>query len=119
MSNTNKICKMSHLIIKRKCVECNKDFIAKSSKGVYCSKKCFKRNWRRQQKQNLVVLPKEKPIITKENLKDKHYLSIKESVIFFEISETILRRKIKENKLNYICIKNRFLFLKSDIKEVI
>ncbi|PZD76771.1 hypothetical protein [Mesonia sp. K7] len=110
---------MSHLTIKRKCTECNKDFIAKSSKGIYCSKKCFKKKWRLQQKQNSVVLTKEKPIITKEYLQNKHYLSVKESVIFFEISENILRRKIKENRLNYICLKKRFLFLKSDLIKIL
>jgi hypothetical protein len=86
---------------------------------IYCSLKCYKRNWRKQKKVNTVVIPKEKPIITKENLQNKHYLSVKEAVVFFEISENILRRKIKENKLNYVCLKNRFLFLKSDLARIL
>ncbi len=110
---------MSHLTIKTKCVVCTKEFIAKSSKGIYCSSLCFKRNYRRLLKENTVVIPKVKVVITKEHLENKHYLSIKEAVIYFEISETILRSKIKENKLNYVCLKNRFLFLKSDLKMVI
>lgn len=93
---------MSHLTIKRNCVVCNEEFIAKSSKGIYCSKICFKRNYRKLQKENTVVIPKVKPIITKEDLLSKHYLSVKEAVIFFEISEVTLRRKIKESNLNYV-----------------
>jgi hypothetical protein len=110
---------MSHLTIKTKCVVCNEEFIAKSCKGIYCSYLCFKRNYRKLQKQNTVVIPKVKPIITKENLQNKHYLSVKEAVIYFEISETILRRKITENKVNYVCLKNRFLFLKSDLLKIL
>ncbi len=111
---------MSYLSIKRKCVVCNGEFIAKSSKGVYCSKKCFKRNYRLLLlKENSVVIPKVKPIITKENLQSKKYLSVKESVVFFGISEVTLRRKIKENNLNYVCLKNRFYFLKEDLKEIL
>ena len=86
--------------------------------SIYCSKKCYKRSWRRQIKANTVVIPKKKTII-KENLQDKHYLSIKETTIFFEISEVTLRRKIKEYKLNHICLKNRFFYLKSDLKKVL
>jgi hypothetical protein len=110
---------MSHLTIKTKCVVCNEEFIAKSSKGIYCSYLCFKRNYRILQKLNTIVIPKVKVVITKENLENKHYLSVKEAVIYFEISETILRRKITENKLNYVCLKNRFLFLKSDLLKIL
>ncbi len=110
---------MSHLTIKTNCIVCTKEFTAKSSKGIYCSSLCFKRNYRRLQKQNTVVVPKVKVVITKEHLENKHYLSVKEAVIYFEISETILRRKITENKVNYVCLKNRFLFLKSDIQKFI
>ena len=111
---------MSYLSIKRKCVVCNGEFIAKSSKGIYCSKKCFKRNYRLLLlKENSVVIPKVKPIITKENLQSKKYLSVKESVVFFGVSEVTLRRKIKENNLNYVCLKNRFYFLKEDLAELI
>ncbi len=112
---------MSRLRFKRNCVECNEEFIAKTmaTTTIYCSLKCYKRNWRRQIKANTVVIPKEKPIVTKETLQHKNYLSVKESIIFFEISETVLRRKIKENKLNYVCIKNRFLFLKSDLIRIL
>ncbi|WP_219317138.1 helix-turn-helix domain-containing protein [Flavobacterium taihuense] len=109
---------MSHLQIKRNCVVCKEEFIAKSSKGIYCSIICFKRNWRKLQKENNVVIPKVKRIITKEDLLPKHYLSIKEAVVFFEISEVTLRRLIKENNLKYVCLKNRFLFLKSDLEGI-
>ena len=74
---------MSHLQINRICVVCKEEFTAKSSKGIYCSIICFKRNWRKLQKENTVVVPKVKPIITKENLQNKHYLSVKEAVVFF------------------------------------
>lgn len=110
---------MSHLSIKRKCIVCSEEFTAKSSKGIYCSKKCFKRNWRKIQKENIVIISKIKPIITKEELKSKHYLSIKEAVIFFEISEVTLRRLIKLNNLKYACLKNRFWFLKSDLARIL
>ncbi|WP_291105109.1 MULTISPECIES: helix-turn-helix domain-containing protein [unclassified Flavobacterium] len=110
---------MSHLQIKRICVVCKEEFTAKSSKGIYCSSICFKRNYRKLQKENTVVIPKVKLIITKENLQNKHYLSVKDAVVFFEISEVTLRRKIKENNLKYVSLKNRFLFLKSDLERVI
>ena len=111
--------KMSHLTIKKKCLVCNEEFTAKSSKGIYCSKICFKRNWRKQQKENIIVAPKVKPIITKDDLLSKHSLSVKEAVVFFEISEVTLRRLIKINNTKYVCLKNRFLFLKSDLEKVI
>lgn len=110
---------MSHLQIKRNCVVCKEEFIAKSSKGIYCSMICYKRNWRGLQKENTVMIPKIKSIISIEDLISKHYLSIKEAVVFFEISEVTLRRKIKENNLKYVCLKNRFLFLKSDLKKTL
>lgn len=110
---------MSHLIIKKKCVFCSEDFIAKSNKGIYCSMLCFKRNWRKLQKINNITVPKVKAIITKGDLQNKHYLTVKEAVVYFEISEVTLRRKIKENNLNYVCLKNRFLFLKSDLAKII
>jgi hypothetical protein len=109
---------MSHLTIKRNCVVCNEEFTAKSSKGIYCSMICFKRNWRKLQKENTVVIPKVKRIITKKDLLTKHYLSIKEAVVFFNISEVTLRRLIKVNNLNYVCLKNRFFFLKSDLEGI-
>ena len=54
---------MSHLTIKTNCVVCNEEFIAKSSKGIYCSSLCFKRNYKRLQKLNTIVIPKEKVVI--------------------------------------------------------
>jgi hypothetical protein len=110
---------MSHLAIKRICLVCNEEFTAKSSKGVYCSTLCFKRNWRKSQKENKILTPKIKSITTKEDLLSKHYLSIKEAVIFFEISETTLRRLIKLHDINYVCLKNRFWFLKSDLVKIL
>ena len=110
---------MSHLTIKKVCLVCKEEFTAKSSKGIYCSIICFKRNWRKLQKKNTVVIPKIKPIKTKEDLKSKHYLSVKEAVIFFEISEVTLRRLIKLNNLKYVSLKNRFLFLKLDLVKII
>jgi len=79
---------------------------------------CYKRNWRELRKENTVVIPKIKSIISKEDLNSKHYLSIKEAVVFLEISEVTLRRKIKENNLKYVCLKNRFLYLKSDLERI-
>lgn len=110
---------MSHLQINRNCVVCKEHFIAKSSKGIYCSILCFKRNWRKLQKENTIVIPKVKPILTKESLLPKHYLSVKEAVVFFEISEAILRRLTKINSLKYVCLKNRFLFLKRDLQNIL
>jgi hypothetical protein len=110
---------MSHLTIKRMCTVCNEEFIAKSSKGIYCSMLCFKRNWRKLQKENTVLIPKAKPTITKETLLNKHYLSVKEAVVFFEISEFTLRRLIKINNSKYVCLKNRFFFLKSDLTKIL
>jgi hypothetical protein len=110
---------MSHLQINRNCVVCKEHFIAKSSKGIYCSIICFKRNWRKLQKENTIIIPKVKPIFTKESLNSKHYLSVKEAVVFFEISEVTLRRLIKINNLKYVCLKNRFYFLKSDLDKII
>jgi len=100
-------------------VVCNEEFTSKSSKGIYCSKICFKRNWRKLQKEDIIVVPKVKPIITKEDLLSKHYLSVKVAVVFFEISEETLRRLIKINNTKYVCLKNRFLFLKLDLKRII
>lgn len=110
---------MSHLTIKRICIVCNEEFIAKSSKGTYCSTKCFKRNWKKQKKENVIIIPKVKPIISKDDLSSKHYLSVKEAVILFETSEVTLRRLIKLNNLKYVCLKNRFWFLKSDLVKIL
>ncbi|WP_417940967.1 helix-turn-helix domain-containing protein [Flavobacterium sp. RS13.1] len=110
---------MSHLTIKTKCVVCIEEFISKSSKGMYCSALCFKRNWRKLQKENTVIIPKVKPVIIKEDLLSKHYLSAKEAVVFFEISEATLRRLIRANNLKYVSLKNRFFFLKSDLERII
>ena len=110
---------MSHLQIKRICVVCKEEFTEKSSKGIYCSMICYKRNWRELQKENTVAILKVKPIITKEDLISKHYLSIKEAVVFFKISAVTLRRKIKEDNLKYLCLRNRFLYLKSLIQKII
>lgn len=106
---------MSHLRFKKNCVECNEEFIAKTmaKTTIYCSLKCYKRNWRRQRKDSNT--PKEKLILTKEDLCNKHYLSVKEAVIVFDISETTLRRLTTKNKVKYVCFKNRFLFLKADL----
>lgn len=68
---------MSHLQIKRNYVVCKEEFMAKSSKGIYYSMICYKRNWRELQKENTLVIPKIKPIITKEDLNSKHYQLIK------------------------------------------
>lgn len=110
---------MSHLTIKKTCIVCKEEFITKSSKGTYCSKICFKRNWRKLQRENTIIIPKIKPTLTKENLSSKHYLSIKEAVIYFEISEVTLRRLIKFNNLKYTSLKNRFWFLKSDLVRIL
>ncbi len=110
---------MSWLSVKRNCINCKEEFIAKTCSNDYCSKICYKRNWRKLQKENTIVIPKVKRVINKEDLNTKHYLSVKEAVVFFEISEVTLRRLISINNLKYVCLKNRFLFLKVDLQNVI
>ena len=107
---------MSWLSVKRICITCKEEFIAKTCCNDYCSKPCYKRNWRKLQMENTIEIPKIKRVITKEDLYSKHYLSVKEAVVFFEISEVTLRRLIKISNLKYVCLKNRFLFLKSDLE---
>lgn len=108
---------MSLIRINRKCEECNEDFIAKTISSIYCSKKCYKREYNRTKKSEQIKSPKIKIIPTIEEISTKSYLTIKEAALLYPISETTIRRAIKKDLIKAIRIGNKYVISKILLEE--
>lgn len=110
---------MSLIRIKKVCVECKEAFIAKTCATVYCSKKCYKQNWRRRKRTETPKISKEKPITKKEDLHHKTYLSINEVSLLYGISTTTIRRAIKRGQIKTIRLGIKHIILKTHLEEML
>ncbi|NLN33684.1 MAG: helix-turn-helix domain-containing protein [Flavobacteriaceae bacterium] len=110
---------MSLIRFKKVCVECKDEFIAKTCATVYCSKNCYKRSYRRRKRIETPKISTEKPIIKKEDLYHKTYLSINEVSLLYGISTTTIRRAIKRGQIKTIRLGIKHIILKTHLEEML
>ncbi|SFN09785.1 hypothetical protein SAMN05421738_106190 [Algoriella xinjiangensis] len=79
---------MSLIRIKRKCKECKEDFIAKTISSVYCSRKCYLRNYKMIKKNEIKIIQKIKIVPLLKKFLLEVMLTIKEATLLYPIFET-------------------------------
>jgi len=111
----------SNIRVTKRCVECDSEFLARTTVTKYCSKKCNTKNYkdkvRLAKKSNMRIkeLPTVDTLIVQE-IKMKEYLSIKEVVTLIGVSRMSVYRYIKSGQLSSAKIGGRVLIPKTAIE---
>ncbi|MDY3520587.1 helix-turn-helix domain-containing protein [Riemerella anatipestifer] len=119
----------SNIRVNRLCKHCGKTFIAKTFKTQFCSHSCNSRDYKLREKakkleeskneyQSDLKISRLKATTNNfdlEELKAKTYLNIKETCILIGMSDSTIRKFIKEGKLKTIRLGKKHLVLKSQI----
>lgn len=86
--------------IKRKCLICGQEFMAKTIKSVYCSKQCLNKAYKRRKKEEMINLKLDE--IVKGIPKDQYYIKVSEAYAMFGISRFTLYRAIHKGTITHI-----------------
>ncbi len=109
----------SNIRIKKNCVLCGKLFIAKTLSTKCCGNACAKRLYKRKKKEEQIekaLLDSANPIKAPESrLNEREYLSVTECVNLFGVSESTVRRLIREDLIPFIRIKRRIVINKKGV----
>lgn len=112
----------SNIKLQRVCEYCNKVFIAKTTVTRFCSHTCNSRNYKKNQRDSKVIHAKEelkqKVLCNSDytlQLNCKPYLTIKETCLLLNISDTTLRKLIKTGQLKTYRVGIKHIIRKSDI----
>tara|TARA_B100000809_G_scaffold143232_1_gene140764 strand:+ start:1332 stop:1631 length:300 start_codon:yes stop_codon:yes gene_type:complete len=91
----------SNIRIKKNCVLCGKLFIAKTLSTKCCGNTCSRRLYKKKKKEEQIekaLLDSSNPIKAPESrLNKRGFLSVTECVNLFGVSESTIRRLIREN----------------------
>lgn len=122
----------SNIRINRICKHCGETFVAKTFKTQFCSHSCNSRDYKLREKakkleqskkeyHNNLKISKLKPKgdFDLEELKTKAYLSIAETCVLVGMSDSTIRKFIKEGRLKTIRLGKKHLILKSQIDNLI
>lgn len=112
-----------NLKIKRICAWCGKEFIAQKTTTACCSKQCANALYKKRKRDeaiktnNQIVEKKieEKPI---ERIKDKPFLTITETAIYFGVTRPTVYGYINRGELKVIRLSFKYLLKKADIDEL-
>ncbi len=102
----------SNIEITLKCIHCKRDFIAKTTKTRYCSKRCNATHYKRLQMDEKIIAARDRSRIPKE---DRTWLSIPETAFALGVSERTIFRLMRKVKLIPIRIGRRVIIPKSEI----
>ena len=112
----------SNLEIIRICENCGKEFTAKTTKTRYCSHKCnsahYKAKRRAKKIEESVIQTKQQKDIPIEELKQKPFLSISETMTILGISRRTVYRMIQRKEIGYTKVGNRTIIRRSDIDKL-
>ena len=118
----------SNIRINRICKHCGEVFVAKTFKTQFCSHSCNSKDYKKREKIRRMEESKEEyksdlknsksQSINMEELKSKIYLSIAEVCLLVGMSDSTIRKFVKEGRLKTIRLGKKHLILKSQIENL-
>ena len=118
----------SNIRINRICKHCGEVFVAKTFKTQFCSHSCNSKDYKKREKIRRMEEFKEEyksnlknsksQSMNMEELKSKIYLSIAEVCLLVGMSDSTIRKFVKEGKLKTIRLGKKHLILKSQIEDL-
>ena len=118
----------SNIRINRICKYCGEVFVAKTFKTQFCSHSCNSKDYKKREKIRRMEESQEEyksnlknsksQSMNMEELKSKIYLSIAEVCLLVGMSDSTVRKFVKEGKLKTIRLGKKHLILKSQIENL-
>jgi len=112
----------SNIRIEKVCNHCGVVFIAKTTVTKYCSDKCAKRAYKaRKRTEKLQQVPnvdRQQATYNKNNISDKHFLSISEVCSLLGASRMTLYRQIKKGNITVAKLGGRTIIKRSEIDKL-
>ena len=118
----------SNIRINRICKYCGEVFVAKTFKTQFCSHSCNSKDYKKREKIRKIEESKEEyksdlknsksESMNMEELKSKIYLSIAEVCLLIGMSDSTIRKFVKEGRLKTIRLGKKHLILKSQIEDL-
>jgi len=118
----------SNIRINRICKHCGEVFVAKTFKTQFCSHSCNSKDYKKREKIRKIEESQEEyksdlknsksQSMNMEELKSKIYLSIAEVCLLVGMSDSTIRKFVKEGKLKTIRLGKKHLILKSQIENL-
>ena len=115
----------SNIRINRICKYCGEVFVAKTFKTQFCSHSCNSKDYKKREKIRKIEESQEEyksdlknsksQSMNMEELKSKIYLSIAEVCLLVGMSDSTIRKFVKEGRLKTIRLGKKHLILKSQI----
>lgn len=110
----------SNIRIEKKCFFCGSTFIARTTVTKHCSNSCAKKAYKARKRQ--AKIDKATQTVKEEDfsptIKDKEFLSIKESSLLLGVSRWTIYRLIEKELLNSKKIGRRVIIKKVDIEKL-
>lgn len=118
----------SNIRINKICKHCGEVFVAKTFKTQFCSHSCNSKDYKKREKIRKIEESKEEyksdlknsksQSMNMEELKSKIYLSIAEVCLLVGMSDSTIRKFVKEGRLKTIRLGKKHLILKSQIENL-
>ena len=118
----------SNIRINRICKYCGEVFVAKTFKTQFCSHSCNSKDYKKREKIRKIEESQEEyksnlknsksESMNLEELKNKSYLNIAEVCALVGMSDSTIRKFIKEGRLKTIRFGKKHLILKSQIEDL-
>ena len=118
----------SNIRINRICKHCGEVFVAKTFKTQFCSHSCNSKDYKKREKIRKIEESQEEyksdlknsksQSMNMEELKSKIYLSIAEVCLLVGMSDSTIRKFVKEGRLKIIRLGKKHLILKSQIENL-
>ena len=118
----------SNIGINRICKHCGEVFVAKTFKTQFCSHSCNSKDYKKREKIRKIEESQEEyksdlknsksQSMNMEELKSKIYLSIAEVCLLVGMSDSTIRKFVKEGRLKTIRLGKKHLILKSQIENL-
>ena len=118
----------SNIRINRICKHCGEVFVAKTFKTQFCSHSCNSKDYKKREKSRKIEESQEEyksdlknsksQSMNMEELKSKIYLSIAEVCLLVGMSDSTIRKFVKEGRLKIIRLGKKHLILKSQIENL-
>lgn len=113
----------SNIYLKKTCIECGSQFIARTTVTKSCSSKCRKKIWKRKQREKKIkeAIEVEKKTIPQHiknsDLKEREIFSIHQASKFIGVSKSTIYRLFDDKKLKKIKIRSRIFITRSNIEK--
>ena len=118
----------SNIRINKICKHCGEVFVAKTFKTQFCSHSCNSKDYKKREKIRRMEESQEEyksnlknsksQSMNMEELKSKIYLSIAEVCLLVGMSDSTIRKFVKEGRLKTIRLGKKHLILKSQIEDL-